>query len=168
MQAELDEQRRAIEEAEAASQASLEARQVHTASIVGPSSPFATTILSNARNRLMGAQHLRAVTKHPVEGASPARWLQCLQRELSTTISSLLDQFVGDQRAAMGSAFEAARAHASVASTANTDNATCMAGIATAMTDRLQVQSSCSQRSARLDCSSHAITLHRPELIGLR
>ena len=40
MQAELDEQRRAIEEAEAASQASLEARQVHTASVLSTSSPL--------------------------------------------------------------------------------------------------------------------------------
>lgn len=106
----------------------------------------------------MAAQHLRAVTKHPVEGASPGRWLQCLQRELSTTISSLLDQFVGDQRAAMGSAFEVARAHASVASTANTDSATCMAGIATAMTQRLQVRSSCLQP----DCKTRLhLALHR-------
>ena len=96
----------------------------------------------------MDAQHLGAVTKHPTEGASRGRWLQLMQRELSTTISSLLDQFVGDQRAAMGSAFEAARAHASAASTANTDKATCMAGIASAMTQRLQVHPS--KLSARL------------------
>jgi hypothetical protein len=58
----------------------------------------------------------------------------------------------------MGSAFEAARAHVSTASTANTDNATCMAGIASAMTDRLQVHSSWShpQCKARL-----LVALHR-------
>ena len=55
------------------------------------------------------------------------------------TITGMLDQFVGEQRTAMKTAFEAACAHATAACAANVDNATCMAEKASAVSHQLQV-----------------------------